>query len=428
MLQKKHSRRDCRLAAGFSHVNAGFCPVEQLEGRLLFSTYIVTGAGDGAGSVTPVVKGIYAATTLRGAIAAANAKPDTDLILLNPFFKGTITLSPAAGELAITNNVTIQGFGANRQAINGGGAGRVFSVAAGVTAEINDLTIFNGVAGQDLPGGGGIRNLGTLTLNRDTIRNNVVVTNDGGGVFNAGTLNVLNSTFSNNTAAGSGGGLFNKGTATVVNSTFAGNTASFGGGIDNLDGATLLVVNSTISGNKATISGGGIASTLNDPLATPGTRLNNTIVAGNVFNPSIPGALGPDLYGFFNSASSNNLIGSLGFAKGLDATKNLLGSIENATPAIDAMLAPLGDYGGTTQTMPPIAGSRAIDGGNNALVPAGVFSDQRGLSRISHGTVDIGAVEVQVRGNGNGRGDWEWNFNGNGNGNGKDKEKDKKDN
>src|SRR5258706_4189737 len=94
--------------------------VEQLEGRLLFSTYVVTGAGDGAGSVTQVVKGIYAATTLRGAIAAANAKPDTDLILLNPFFKGTITLSPTAGELAITNNVTIQGFGANRQAINGG--------------------------------------------------------------------------------------------------------------------------------------------------------------------------------------------------------------------------------------------------------------------------------------------------------------------
>ena len=41
-------------------------------------------------------------------------------------------------------------------------------------------------------------------------------------------------------------------------------------------------------------------------------------------------------------------------------------------------------------------GSPAIDAGNNALIPAGVGTDQRGFSRIVNGTVDIGAFEVQL--------------------------------
>jgi CSLREA domain-containing protein len=43
-----------------------------------------------------------------------------------------------------------------------------------------------------------------------------------------------------------------------------------------------------------------------------------------------------------------------------------------------------------------LAGSPALDAGSNALVPAGVTTDQRGLPRISNGTVDIGAFESQV--------------------------------
>ena len=42
-----------------------------------------------------------------------------------------------------------------------------------------------------------------------------------------------------------------------------------------------------------------------------------------------------------------------------------------------------------------LPGSPAINAGNNALVPAGVIADQRGLSRFVNGTVDIGAFESQ---------------------------------
>ena len=40
-----------------------------------------------------------------------------------------------------------------------------------------------------------------------------------------------------------------------------------------------------------------------------------------------------------------------------------------------------------------LPGSPAIDAGNNALIPAGVTTDQRGLPRIVNGRVDIGAFE-----------------------------------
>src|SRR5262249_25486161 len=51
-----------------------------------------------------------------------------------------------------------------------------------------------------------------------------------------------------------------------------------------------------------------------------------------------------------------------------------------------------------TQTMALLAGSPAFNAGNNALVPADVITDQRGLPRVSvtGGTVDIGAFEAQM--------------------------------
>ena len=111
--------------------------------------------------------------------------------------------------------------------------------------------------------------------------------------------------------------------------------------------------------------------------------LGNTIVAGNTASTS-----GPDAFGTVAS-QGNNLIGKTDGSSGWVGS-DLTGTI--ATP-LDPLLAPLGNYGGPTQTMALLPGSPAIDAGNNALIPAGVTTDQRGLPRIVNTVVDIGAFE-----------------------------------
>jgi hypothetical protein len=61
-------------------------------------------------------------------------------------------------------------------------------------------------------------------------------------------------------------------------------------------------------------------------------------------------------------------------------------NLTNGTP----LLAPLGNYGGPTPTMPPLAGSPAIDGCTNG---SSFATDQRGYPRNVGLAPDIGAVE-----------------------------------
>ena len=130
-----------------------------------------------------------------------------------------------------------------------------------------------------------------------------------------------------------------------------------------------------MSGNSANVAGG-----VGNSGGT--ATLNNTILAGNT-NPF--GA--SDTSNSGTVSGSNNLIGtggSGGLVNGVDWQPCRCGR-----PG----LAPLGNYGGPTQTMALLPGSPAIDAGNNALIPASVTADQRGLNRIVSGTVDIGAFE-----------------------------------
>ena len=175
--------------------------------------------------------------------------------------------------------------------------------------------------------------------------------NGGGIYFLSGTLTINNSTFTSNSAAAGGGIVILGGTATINNSTFSGNSSALGGG-GIYNGGILTLNNSTLSGNSASSSGGGIKNF--------GTlALTNTIVATN------------DLYSSGSYTGANNLTNG------------------------DPLLAPLGNYGGPTQTMPPLPGSPAIDAGDDSVTNF-LATDQRGFPRKSGAHVDIGSVEVQV--------------------------------
>jgi hypothetical protein len=326
---------------------------------------------------------------------------------------GTITfdmnqvVSPinlTSADLVITKNLTITGPGANLLTVQRSTAGgtpefRIFTINPGKVVTINGLTISNGKLTNGF--GGGIFSVNaTLNLNNCAVSGNSTSgTGIGGGISNlsqsngTATMTITNSTVSGNSAPGNGvgGGIDNvatSGTATmtITNSTVSGNSASIGAGIANRGNtATLTITNGTISGNSADSGGGGIRHSNGSPI----TRLRNTIVAGNTLTN---GAIPNDIDGTVDPSSSFNLIGN---GNGTDG--GLANGVNNNQVGVaNALLAPLANYGGPTQTHALLPGSPALNAGSNNLANnAGLTTDQRGagFNRIVNTTVDIGAFE-----------------------------------
>lgn len=287
------------------------------------------------------------------------------------------------------------------------------------------------ITGGQNTDGGGIYNAGTLTVCSCTISRNFA--GEGAGIYNAGTLTVINSTVSLNSGGygssgagiyndyagsltltgstiagnaagaatpggsggdGNGGGLYSSGTATLTDCTISSNSADgvpsdgsgYGGGIENQ--GTLTVVSCTISRNSAGAAGGLEAGAGRVDVA-------NTIIA---YNSTPTFSADPDVYGAFN-VTDHDLIGVIGDATGFVSggpNASLVGAV--AAP-INPNLGPLVSNGGPTQTMAVLAGSPAIDAGDNSppsppFTP--VSTDQRGFARITTAdpAVDIGAFEL----------------------------------
>ena len=364
-------------------------------------------------------------TSLREAILYANAFPGNTITFDPTLFATPQTLTLTLGELELnaTGNETIIAPAAGLT-INGGGTDRVFQVDNGTIANFSGLTITGGATagtggGVNVVGGtltltdctisgnesgtgggfggygGGLNNRGGyVTLTGCTVSGNIVGDGSGGGglsTLSNGTTTLTDCTVSNNTCIGgnaagdgiidygvnvnntltnctlsgntggrNGGGLavyFNNSTATLINCTVSSNASSqVGGGVSTNYGGGIILTNCTISGNDAS-SGAGF-------FGFGPADVNNTIIAGNVSEDT-------NIYGTFTG--SDNLIGGT------------------------ALLAPLGNYEGPTQTMPLLPGSPAIGTGSEALAVDSLgnplTTDQRGAPRTLNGKVDIGAFQ-----------------------------------
>jgi len=155
---------------------------------------------------------------------------------------------------------------------------------------------------------------------------------------------LMNVTFSTNSATSYGGGMFNDDSSpTLTNVTFSNNSANFGGGVYDLF----------------------------DTYSSSPT-LKNCILWGNT------ASIGAQI---FNETGCSTTVSYSDVQGGWSGTGNL-----NADP----LLASLGSYGGTTQTMALLPGSPAINAGTTNGAPS---TDQRGFLRDAN--PDMGAYEFE---------------------------------
>jgi parallel beta-helix repeat protein len=253
------------------------------------------------------------------------------------------------------------------------------------TATLTDCTISGNTATEN---GGGLEIQGTATLTDCTISGNTAQV--GSGVYNLeiqeGTAMLTDCTISGNTATMHGGGLENRGTLTLTDCTISGNSAPAGGGLYNIffnngQSSLLTLTDCTISGNSAQVGGG----LYNIFFTNSGTvTLTDTIVAGNTDRGGSAKDIAENQAG--KITGSFNLIGTGGSG---DIQGGTDGNIV-LTSLTSLGLAPLGDYGGPTQTMALLPGSAALGAGTAVK---GVTADQRGQPLDA--PPDIGAFQSQ---------------------------------
>lgn len=293
-------------------------------------------------------------------------------------------------------------------------------------------------------GGGGVYNVGYLTITNSTISGNNTGAGGNGGPSGAGgKRNSDSNVFQTSGRAGwaggggRGGGLLNgswqQGSMSLVNVTVTGNLTGDGGnggggagGSDNTLGGGLggtggdgggiwaqgahnnitSLTHVTIVKNFVGVRGLGGGSA-NNSSAGPGVRgVGAGIAVGGRYNPS-----GAGVYMKRTLISANGFSGDPTYDKNCSQAQpienyqefvdqgNNLSFPQDGSPCpgktnVDPDLGLLGNYGGPTETIVPQPGSAAI--GGVPLASCDVATDQRGMGRPGDdGTsCDIGAVEV----------------------------------
>ena len=329
----------------------------------------------------------------------------TGLTISHGLYAGSMPLGGclySAGNLSVANSVVssceVDG---NGTMARGGGI-----YAFGTLTLASSVVTQNVVHAIGAPAyGGGVYAHGDLDAEYTMISYNStyagpIIGGRGGGAVVAGTARVRHSTFYYNSAYAVGG-LYTFGDVTLDSSTIAKNGASHAAGmraIFTTGAPTAMIVNSTIANNQSVATVGGLN------LIIPATISNSTIAFNEAFN----GLAGVLMSNYTLDLESTIIANNIGFNVPDDfatygpvvttGANNLVIASSAPLPpdtiSDDPMLGTLGDNGGPTMTIPLLAGSPAIDTGNDV---ANLTTDQRGLGfpRWAGANPDIGAFEIE---------------------------------
>lgn len=377
-------------------------------------------------------------TSLREAIAYANAKPGPDTITFAAGLNGQTIASAFGWDSAsddttfrISGDLTIDG-GSQVTLGTSSGNGRRLFLSTGGTFTLKNATISgittsgqidgaalwtNGTAVIDnvrfqnnqAQNGGAIANYGTVTATNSTFQSNSA-TDTGGAISNGGTLSVSNSLFYLNSAVN--GGAINSGNGlTIDRVTFSGNQAGFNGGGLRLFG-TSTVSNSTFSNNSAVNGGGGLISHGNTALTNVTIAYNTALDGGGAQFFEGSGTLRFVTFAYntatrsggglavntANATLTNTLVAGNGAADQNDIWGSLNAASSNNLLNVSSTAAKLGGLafnGGPTATVALLVGSPAA---NTGLAINGITTDQRGVNRSQGSAPDIGAYESSFPG------------------------------
>jgi hypothetical protein len=322
---------------------------------------------------------------------------------------GTVHLGPGdfpgGAEVPDAMTVTVAGAGV-ATSLDGKLQQRVLYVGARATVRLLDLNVIDGVGGNY---GGGILNVGDLTLERTNVMYNSA--SQGAGIYSyfLSALSIIDSRIAFNVAGppvngqvASGGGItFVGNELSISGSTVDSNAVQYGAGqgsglLVQVPSGTASLTDTTIAGNVGSTSMGGFygyaqALTMRHVTITG----NTSTVAGNPENAIDGGRGSIDASLITGGCAKATLLG------GSTALDDVVDSASCRSPAPGALvvpgltMAPLASNGGPTPTRLP-----AFDNAARGDVPfdSGLCegTDQRGVPWRSAGATSCDAGAVQT--------------------------------
>lgn len=362
-------------------------------------------AAPGAGAATFSVTNLNDSGTdsLRQAILDADGAAGADTITFQSGLSGTINV---AGEMAISDDLTIDGPGSGVLTLDGGDADRIFNGSNAVVS-ISGLTLANGDSPND--GGAAEFRYGSLTLD-DVIVTGSQAGGYGGGIYLYGNdVTITNSRFSGNQAGSYGGGFCAYGSfpvaptdaISITGSTFTGNqSGSDGGGIALYDNrADVTIDNSTIANNTVTGSGAGGGIWFEDTYDGHSTTVSDSTVTGNSAPQGGAGvSFGENFYGpaaVINSTITANTTpgngGGVNFAS-MDQSSGVPFTLIDSTVTGNQAAVGGGVFrgyaNGTSGSDSPLEVSSSVVAGNTATGTGPDF----GVGTYAHNDLTLGNV------------------------------------